>query len=483
MKKNLFYSILLSVVNILFPVLSFPYASHILGPAGIGKVQFIVSFSQYFALFAALGIPIYGVKETAKYRDDPEKLNKVFTELSTIFFITSLLLFSLYLWIIYSFSFFSTDRALYIYAGILILLSFTYTDWFYSGIEEFKGITIRSVLIKSISLLLLYIFIKTESDFRNYLGIIIFSIIGNQVLSFVLVFRKTKLSFHQLNLKRHWVPLFYIFGATMAASVYTVLDTVILGFLSNNQAVGLYTAAVKLIKITIPIITSMGLILIPSISKHFAENRIDKMKELLSTSFNFLIFLSIPTCLGLAILAQEFLIVFSGQSFIKATTSMQILSVLPILIGFGHFFCFQVLMPSGKNKEIFLSMLAGVFTCLILNMILVPSMQEVGASIANIITELVASLSYLYFIRKYFSINYDLKIVLQSILSSLLFIPLIFSIRYLHLSATLTLTLSVIVCMASYLSFQLYIFKNILLFNFITILLNKFSINKQVEND
>ena len=356
MTKNLFYTISLSIVNILFPIVSFPYAAHILGPAGIGKVQFIISFAQYFALFAALGIPIYGIKETARNRDDPAKLALVFTELSSIFFIASLVLSAVYLLILFSFPFFSEERSLYIYGGILILLNFSYTDWFYAGIEEFSGITLRSVLIKTISIILLYTLIKTESDYKYYLFITIFSIIGNQLLSFVMVFRKTKFCFTNLDLKKHVKPLFYIFGATLAASIYTILDTVLLGFLSNEQAVGLYTASVKLIKITIPIITSMGIILIPAISKNFAGNNMDEIKQLLAKSFNFLVFLSIPIGFGLAILAPEFIIIFSGDQFIKASTSMQIMASLPVLIGFGHFFCFQIL------KKVLQSLL-GFFFC------------------------------------------------------------------------------------------------------------------------
>lgn len=483
MTKNLFYTISLSIVNILFPIVSFPYAAHILGPIGIGKVQFIISFAQYFALFAALGIPIYGIKETARNRDDPAKLALVFTELSSIFFIASLVLSAVYILILFSFPFFSEERSLYIYGGILILLNFSYTDWFYAGIEEFRGITLRSVLIKTISIILLYTLIKTESDYKYYLFITIFSIIGNQLLSFAMVFRKTKLCFTNLDLKKHVKPLFYIFGATLAASIYTILDTVLLGFLSTEQAVGLYTASVKLIKITIPIITSMGVILIPAISKNFANNQLTEIKQLLGKSFNFTIFLSIPVCFGLAILAPEFILVFSGDKFIKGTTSMQILSVLPLLIGFGHFFCFQILMPSGRNKEIFFSMLAGVFTCLALNFILVPFYNEIGASIANVFTELVVTTSYFLYLRRYFKQNYNWKFVVQSFLSSLIFLPLVILIRHTHMSAMLTLAVSVILCAALYTTFQLLVFKNAFLFNFITPLKNKFWLTKRKGNE
>jgi O-antigen/teichoic acid export membrane protein len=483
MTKNLFYNILLSLVNILFPIISFPYAAHILGPAGIGKVQFVLSFAQYFALFAALGIPIYGIKEIAKNRDNPKKLAIVFTELTSIFLITSILLSLVYVIVLFNFQFFSSERSLYLYAGVLILLNFSYTDWYYAGIEEFKGITLRSVVIKLISLILLYTLVKTESDYSYYLFITVFSIIGYQVLSFIMVFKKTSICFTDINLKKHLKPLFYLFGATLAASIYTVLDTVLLGFLSNNEAVGLYTASVKLIKITIPIITSLGVILIPAISKNFGENQHNEIQKLLDKSFKFTVFLSIPICFGLAILAPEFIIIFSGERFLKATSSMQILSLLPLLIGFGHYFCFQILMPSGRNKEIFLSMLAGVFACLILNSILVPYYQEVGASIANVITELIVTTSYILYLKRYYTLKFNYKFLLHSFVSALPFLPLIIIIRSFNLKAIPTLSLSIFTCAIFYIISQLLIFKNTFLFKFITPVINKIWTSKENLNE
>ncbi|MDE3143228.1 MAG: oligosaccharide flippase family protein [Bacteroidota bacterium] len=439
---------------------------------GIGKVQFVISFAQYFALLAAIGIPIYGIKETAKHRDDPEKLASVFTEISSIFFITSLLFSVIYCIIIFSFPFFTEERNLYLVAGILIVLSFSYTDWFYSGVEEFKAIALRSIFIKIISLILLYSFVKTETDFAKYLSIVVFSILGNQVLGFALVFNKTKLNFINLDFKRHLQPLIYIFSASIAASIYTVLDTVLLGFLSNEKAVGLYTASVKLVKITLPFVTSMGVILIPSISNQIANNKLEEAKILLKKSYDFLVFFSIPVAFGLAALAPEFIYIFSGKQFSTASVSMQVLAALPVLVGLGHFFSFQILVPFGKNKEIFYPMLAGVFSCLILNFLLVPILQEKGASIANVVTELIVTLLYFYFIRKFFTVNFNIRLVIQSLAAALFFFPIIMLIRSFVAETLYSFILSVFGCTSFYFLVQLFIFKNIFVLNFINTIRN-----------
>jgi O-antigen/teichoic acid export membrane protein len=210
MTKNFFYTVLLSLVNLLFPLLSFPYASHVLGPEGIGSVQMAISFAQYFALFAALGIPIYGITEIARHKNHPENLSKAFSELTIIFFVASWLLFLVYLIIIYTVPFFQSHLRLYVLSGVLVLFSFTYTDWFFSGLEAFKNITLRSVVIKILALALLYLCVKSKMDYEPYLLIVVFSILGNQVLSFVMSLRITRLQFKQLQFKKHVKPLLYL---------------------------------------------------------------------------------------------------------------------------------------------------------------------------------------------------------------------------------------------------------------------------------
>ena len=184
---------------------------------------------------------------------------------------------------------------------------------------------------------------------------------------------KLKFSITKLNLKRHIVPLSFIFGTTLAASMYAESDTVLLGFLANKTTVGLYTAAGKLSKISIPIVTSMGVILMPRIAKSFADNNIDEIEGLLAQTFRFLVFCGVPITIGLSFLAPEFIMVFSGSKFLDATASMQVLALLPFVIGFAHMLLFLILLPAGRNREMFVSVLGGLITSLVLNFMLVKN--------------------------------------------------------------------------------------------------------------
>ena len=479
MAKNYFYNLLLTLTNLLFPILSFPYISRVLGPEGIGKVQFVFSFAQYFALIAGFGIPIYGMKEIARYKNDKEGRSLVFSELITIYILTSICLSVLYLTIIYSFSYFRVDRDLYKAALLLVLLGCSYIEWVYTGMEEFKSIALRSVMFKMIGLLLMFLFIHKTSDYRLYLYLMMFSYLGNNILSVFLLRDKVQFVFKGMQLHKHIMPLLFIFGSTIAASMYADTDTVLLGFLSNSKTVGLYTAAVKLSKISIPIVTSMGVILMPKIAKDFADKNMAEVQLTLNETFRFLIFFGVPIVFGLTLLAPEFIALFSGKGFLEATNSMRVLSLLPLIIGFAHLLLFMILVPSGKNREIFLCAIGGLITSLILNIILIPPLQQIGSSIANVCSEIVVTLLYFYFINKHFSFTYQWALLAKAIVSALAFIPLIWLAKELSLPLVYMLAISVSSCALAYIALQFFLFKS----NFVVYVIDvvKMKLNKTIK--
>jgi O-antigen/teichoic acid export membrane protein len=474
MIKNYFYNLLLTLANLLFPIISFPYVSHIIGPGGIGKVQFVLSFAQYFGLIASIGIPTYGLKEIARFKNNIEGRSKVFSELIAIYLLTSVCLSLIYFVVIFLFPYFKADRDMYLAASLMVMLGFSHIEWFYSGMEEFKSIAMRSVLFKVLGLIFLFLLVKERADFKFYLYIMMFSFLGNNLLSFILIFGKIKPIFSGLELRRHLTPLLLILGTTLAVSMYTDLDTVLLGFLSDSNTVGLYTAAVKLSKITLPFVTSMGVILIPKVAKDFSENNLIEVQLSLNQTFRFLVFFSVPIVFGLGLLAPEFIALFSGEEFLPAINSMRILSLLPIIIGFGHFFLFLVLIPSGRNREMLFCVLGGLATSLILNVLLIPYFQEVGSSVANICSEVMVTTLYFYIIRKYFNFVYDWQLFIKAFISSLIFFPIIWFVRELNIHLVFTLIISTVGCAMAYVLIQLSIFRNNFVFDILNFVRLKF---------
>jgi O-antigen/teichoic acid export membrane protein len=325
--------------------------------------------------------------------------------------------------------------------------------------EEFKAIALRSVLFKLIGLVLMYLFVKKIGDYKIYLCIMMFSFLGNNILSFFLLNDKVKFVFSGLQLRRHIMPLLFIFGTTLVA-VIADIDTVLLGFLTNDKTVGLYTAAVKLSKISIPIVTSMSIILIPKIAKDFADGKMADVQLTLNQAFRFVVFFGVPITFGLALLAPEFITLFSGREFIEATNSMRLLSLLPLIMGFSHFFLFMILVPSGRNREMFVSELVGLIVSLGLNFLLIPYLRQIGSSIADICSETSIILLYFYFINKHFAFTFQWSLLVKAIITALVFIPLVWAVKELSLSLVYRLAVSISSCAIIYAAIQLFLFKN-----------------------
>jgi len=459
MNRNYFYNLLLSVVNILFPIITFPYASHIIGPDGIGKVQHAIFFAESFALFAALGIPLYGISAIAK-SDSNTKRSKTFSELILIHGITGFIFSLVYFILIYTVPFFQAHLSLYSTAGLIILLGFTSVDWFYSGLAKFKLIALRSVFIKIISVVLLFIFVKSPSDFLNYLCILIFSLVGNNIISLILIKKHTRLRIKGIKIKRHLRPVLFVLGSNIAINMYAIWDTLLLGFLTNDKTVGLYFAAVKLVKFSIPFIISLGASIIPSLTLNIHNKNKGEVDRLLAESFQFIIFLAIPIAMGTFALAREFILVLSGNDFLSAVSTMQVVAILPLFIGLGHFFSLQILVPSGLNRQMFYATFAGVVCSLILNFTLIPFYGSIGSATANIVSEFVVTGLFYYYVNKNFDIQINWALVIKAFVSCMLFIPIVYLVRYFFQSPIAILVLSGSICASVYLLFQRIIFKN-----------------------
>jgi O-antigen/teichoic acid export membrane protein len=457
-KRNYVFNLLLTGFNILFPVISFPYAAKILGPVGIGKVQFILSFTQYFALIAALGIPIYGVRVISQSAHDSKLLYKNLGELLSIHIACSIVISIVYFATIISFSFFSSDKSLYFLSALIILMGFTSIDWYFSGIENFKLIAIRSVSIKVVSLICLFLFVKVKSDYTIYLAISLFSILGNNIINIISV-RKYIIIGYQ-GTKKHLKPLMYTFGTTVATSMYTMLDTILIGFFADDRSVGLYSASIKLTKISIPFIISAATVLMPRISKLFGSGDYISLNIMLNKSFNFIVTTASPICIALIFLAPELIYVFSGTQFNEAILTMQILSPLALIIGLGYFWGFQILIPAGKEREMLISVIIGMAINLSLNCIMIPIYKQNGAAVANVISELMVTLAYMYFCLKVIPFKISHKPLVYNLLATIPFIIVVMLCKSLTHNTWYILFFSVISFIVLFFLVQIKLLKN-----------------------
>lgn len=445
----------------LFPLVTFAYVSRILGPEAYGKIQFIFTFAQYFVVVAAIGIPVYGIREIAKVRHDKALLSKLFSELLLINIITTLLLLTAYFGLIFTVDWFQDDQNLYLLGGLLVFAGFSTLDWFYNGVEQFRFLSIRSITIKTLSLIALFIFVRTRNDLVFYFLILIFSIIGNNIWNLIKIRKLITFRFKQLHLLHHLPVLFTLFGTLVSISIYTVLDIVLLGFLSDDISVGFYSAALKINKIAIPIVFALGTVLIPKITQSIENNDRLQLQTLINKSFSYIVILGIPISIGLFVFAPEFILALSGPEFASATITMQITAPLAIIIGLGHLFGFQLLIPSGLEKKYLMATIAGMLISVALNLLLISSLKDKGAAIAIMGGEITVTFISFYWVNKKMNIAIEWRLALKAILATLIFFPIAYFLRMYEMNTIIRLMLAISASTFFYFAIQFYLFKDV----------------------
>lgn len=465
LKENFTYNLILTVSSILFPLITFPYIAHKIGPIGVGKIQFINTFVQYFIMIAALGIPMYGVREVAKIKNNLIGLKRTITELLFINITTSLILLIVYLSIIYQISFFKNDIEYYKIAGIMLLTGFCNIEWLFSGLEEFKFIAFRSVIIKAITLVFLLFFLRTKDDTLIYLWILVASNVLNNLWN--IWYARKYVNFKLLDFldfHKHWKPIIYIFSTIAAISVYAMLDTILLGFIKGDEAVGYYTAASRITKPVIPILTCLGTILIPKISIAFSNNDFKAIKKYSNYSLQFVTLIGIPICFGTIILSEDLIMLLSGKSFLPSNFSVKFFSGIVLIIGLSNIWAIQLLTPAGKDKYVTFSVVLGLILSVILNFILIPIYSYNGAVISNFITEFFVMGMFLFYAKKFFKVRLNIKSMITSLIISLFFYPIwLFSKFIFPYQHFMICIFTIIMSSFIYLFIQIFFIKNELL--------------------
>ena len=416
---------ILTASNFIFPLITFPYVSRVLGASGTGKVSFAISVVSYFTMVAALGVPTYGIRAAAKVRDDQEKLNRTTQEILIIHLFMMVIVSIVYIMAILFVPRFQSDRTLFLVVGISILLDPLGVNWLYQGLEQYGYIAKRSIFLKFIGVILMFMFIHSPDDYVFYGVTSILASAGSNVLNFINLRKYISLKpVGNYDIKQHLKPILILFAQVVAVNIYTNLDNVMLGFMKTDVDVGLYAAAVKVKTILTSLVTSLGAVLLPRLSYYIMEGKKEEFQGLIKKAYNFVIVIAFPLMLFTIFYAKDCLIFVSGNEYIGATLAMQIIAPTILLIGLSNLLGIQVLTPLNKEKQLVYSVVAGALVDLILNIIFIPKMGAAGASLGTLVAEFVVLTVQILYLKDLFfriakQVQYG-KIVLALILASMI---------------------------------------------------------------
>lgn len=403
-KVNFVYNFLNSVVGLLFPIITFPYITRVIMAEGIGKVSFLSSIIGYIALFSAIGIPIYAIREVAKERDDVKKRNQTTVEILLLHLLLTAIGYVVVFILAFAINRIYQDIWLFLLLSIQLLLSAIGVLWFYQAVEDFKYITIRSLCMRVVVLIALFVFVKDKNDLYYYAAITILADVGNNIINFIHLRRYLKVSdvdWHSLNLKRHVKPSLRIFLLNLITSIYVHLDSVMLGFLSSDAAVGYYTAAVRITKATLGVIGTLGNVLLPRLSNYVATGAMKEFELMVKKAMNVIITATVPMAVGLIFIAPQLIRVFCGEGYAPSVLTLQLVSPIILFIGVSNMAGLQILYPQGKESLVIKSTLVGAIVNLCLNSVLIPLYSQYGAAFATCVAELSVTSTMLIIGRKY----------------------------------------------------------------------------------
>jgi len=475
LKKNILYNALLTTSGLILPFITFPYVTRVLAPEGIGQVNFANSFIQYFVIISSLGIPFYGIREIAKVRENIGLRSKILLELFTIKAVCTLFALIVYIFLIFTTQKFTEYLPYYFWGLGTIILGIFDLNYFFSALENFKYITFRTVFFQILSVIATFIFIKTKEDALIYFLIPIFISLLNTIVNTNYIFRfiNFKAINSKLRLKRHLNPLFLLFSIMLFTSIYNLLDTTLLGFLTGNTSVGYYTVASRINKIPLSLIIVLVPVMLPRISMEFKNENYIEIKRLVSKTIQFVISLGVPIMVGLFATAPEVITLFSGSEFSPSITTIRIMSPIALIIGITTNFSTQLLIPMGKDRQLLYAVVYGTFTSLLLNLILIPLLKHNGAAISNLIAETVVLFACYFFVKKHISIVIPYKEIIINIIICLPFVGFVFISRYLLTSSILILFISITISAFYYIMIQILIRKNPIMIEAKEIIYNK----------
>ena len=421
---NFIMNVILKLSTVIFPFITFPYVSRILGAAGNGKIAFISSIISYFTLMAGLGIPTYGIRICAKHRDNKKELNKVVKELLIILAITTFIAYVTFFICYFSIPKFREDQALMLMYSMTILLTSFGVEWFYQAIEQYDYITFRNLAFKILSVILMFIFVKSNEDYLIYGFICILGGTGSNILNILRLRKYVDLKEKtDIDILIHIRPIVTLFMLSAASMIYTNLDSVMLGFITDNTEVGYYNAAVKLKNILLNFVTALGVVVLPRITNYLARKEHEEVNKLLKKSFNYVLISSLSLTIYCCFEARDCIMFLAGEGYEPAILGMQLISPSIIFIGFSNIIGLQILIPTERENYTLISTIIGAVVDVILNLILIPKYGSSGAALATTIAELFVLLYQIWIVRKeilnYLDLKNIVKIILSMIISTL----------------------------------------------------------------
>ncbi|GEO75050.1 PST family polysaccharide transporter [Levilactobacillus namurensis DSM 19117] len=399
--KNYLYNAFYQIFILLVPLITTPYLSRVLGPTGVGINAYTNSIIQYFILFGSVGVNLYGNRQIAFVHGSREKMTTTFYEIFFLRIITvacSFIAFLFFLRLVKQYHTYYWAQSLSLFAAAFDI------SWFFMGIENFAVTVLRNFVVKVLTLVSVFVFVKDQSDLGIYILILSMSLLlGNLTLFPSLRKYIGRPVIKHLNIWQHFLPSIALFIPQVATQIYLVVNKTMLGVMASVQASGYFDQSDKIIKMVLAIVTATGTVMLPHVANAFAQGKIEKAKNYLYSSFSFVSCLSIPMFFGVMAVADKFVPLFFTRRFQSVAPLMMIEAVVIVLIAWSNAIGTQYLLPTKQTRAYTTSVILGAMINIIINVPFILLWGVIGAAFATVLSEMTVSGYQLWSVRRQIS--------------------------------------------------------------------------------
>ena len=444
LKKNSILNVIKTVSSVIFPLITFPYVSRVLLPVNVGKVNFGSSFVSYFSLIATLGITTYAIRECSAVREDRDELSEKASEIFSINICTTIVAYILLILSLLAFRELDSYRCLIVIQCTSILFTTLGADWLNSAMEDFKYITLRTVFFQIVSLILMFIFVRNETDYLKYAAITVFSSSGANIANFFYRKKYCDVTFTKImHWKRHFKPILFLFVMILSQTIFNSSDITMLGLMKGDYEVGIYSTAYKIKNIIAQVITSLTWVVMPRLSVYFSMHAFDKVNDLLKKALNVMITLGFPCIAGSIVLSSDIIEIIGGKAYKDASFPLIILMIsFAIDLFGGSFLGNMICLPSKREKPFVESWCIAAILNIILNYFLIPIGGACAAAFTSTISTLMVLLWLIIKRDKRVEISY-LEICKSPIIGTIVIIVYCLLIKFIHMNSVFTIIICV----------------------------------------
>lgn len=433
-KANYIYNISYQIFALIVPLITTPYISRVIGVEGIGINSYTYAMLRYFWLLSALGCATYGLRIIGISQEDRQERSLKFWSLFLLKIVLSSVAILLYVIYVLLYSKYKTIAFI---QGIYLIAVMLDISWFYQGMEDFKKISIKNFIFKILNVIYIFMFVKSKDDLKIYIfGLAFFQLLSNLSLWMPLKKYVDKVKIKKLEVFKYLKPCLELFLPSVAAQIFAILDKSMIGWITNDSKEnGYYEQALKIIDMSLTVITTLGTVKVPSIARDYKLRKNEKIKQSLNDSVRFTIFVGLPMMFGIWGISGKFVPIFFGEEYIKSTGVLNILSLLFIFMGVNSITGTQYLISSNQQNIHTKCLLVGGCFNFLFNWVLISRIGSYGAAIASVIGEIVICIlesAYLYRTKQYNIFPVLLKTYKYIIASVLMFIYLLCIQRYIY---------------------------------------------------